>query len=65
MCSSDLLLADLDRSHTQAFELLRRRTIEGVFADPAHGGNRDGLGWTLIGYPGPKGTFTAADQEIA
>jgi len=25
-------------------------TLEGMFADPRHGGNRDGVGWRLIGY---------------
>jgi gluconate 2-dehydrogenase gamma chain len=25
-------------------------TMEGLFGDPAHGGNRDGRGWELIGF---------------
>ncbi len=60
-----VLLATLDREHPTAFELLRRRAIEGFFADPTYGGNLDEAGWRLIGYLGPKGTFTAADQEFA
>jgi gluconate 2-dehydrogenase gamma chain len=34
------------------FELLRTNVIEGVFADPRYGGNRDGSGWRWIGFPG-------------
>src|SRR5436305_13729820 len=26
--------------------------MEGMFADPIHGGNRDKAGWKLIGFPG-------------
>src|SRR5919112_642828 len=34
------------------FEMLRAHLQEGLFADPAHGGNRDKLGWKLLGHPG-------------
>jgi gluconate 2-dehydrogenase gamma chain len=34
------------------FELLLRNTLEGFFADPIYGGNRDKAGWRLIGFPG-------------
>lgn len=34
------------------FELLIRNTEEGFFADPLYGGNRDKIGWKLIGFPG-------------
>ena len=34
--------------------LLRANTIEGMFCDPAHGGNVDMVGWQLIGFPGPR-----------
>jgi gluconate 2-dehydrogenase gamma chain len=40
--------------HTRFFELLRAHTIEGMFCDPMHGGNRDLIGWQLIGFPGPQ-----------
>jgi gluconate 2-dehydrogenase gamma chain len=26
--------------------------MEGMFADPIYGGNRDKAGWKLIGFPG-------------
>src|SRR5687767_357819 len=34
------------------FGLLLRNTMEGYFADPIYGGNRDKVGWKLIGFPG-------------
>jgi gluconate 2-dehydrogenase gamma chain len=34
------------------FEVLLQNTIEGYFADPIYGGNRDKAGWKLVGYPG-------------
>jgi len=34
------------------FELLLRNTDEGYFADPLYGGNRDKVGWRLLGFPG-------------
>ncbi|VTU15817.1 MULTISPECIES: gluconate 2-dehydrogenase subunit 3 family protein [unclassified Variovorax] len=34
------------------FTLLFRNTMEGFFADPMYGGNRDKVGWRLIGFPG-------------
>ncbi|HZP86738.1 MAG TPA: gluconate 2-dehydrogenase subunit 3 family protein [Burkholderiales bacterium] len=36
------------------FELLVQNTVEGFFADPMYGGNRDFIGWKLIGFPGPR-----------
>jgi gluconate 2-dehydrogenase gamma chain len=34
------------------FGLLLRNTHEGYFADPIYGGNRDKVGWKLVGFPG-------------
>jgi gluconate 2-dehydrogenase gamma chain len=34
------------------FGLLLKNTEEGFFSDPVHGGNRDKIGWRLIGFPG-------------
>jgi gluconate 2-dehydrogenase gamma chain len=36
------------------FEMLVQNTVEGFFADPIYGGNRDFIGWRLIGFPGPR-----------
>lgn len=35
------------------FETLLANTVEGFFSDPIHGGNRDMIGWKLVGFPGP------------
>ncbi len=34
------------------FNLLWQNTQEGFFSDPLHGGNKDKVGWRLIGFPG-------------
>jgi len=34
------------------FGILWRNTEEGFFADPMYGGNRDKVGWKLLGFPG-------------
>jgi gluconate 2-dehydrogenase gamma chain len=35
------------------FPLLVAHTRQGFYADPIYGGNRDRLGWQVIGFPGP------------
>ena len=35
---------------TPFFERVRLLTIVGMFAMPKYGGNRDGVGWTLLGF---------------
>lgn len=39
------------------FETLLANTIEGYFADPAYGGNRDMTGWRMVGFPGVYSAF--------
>lgn len=34
------------------FEMILANTMEGFFADPIYGGNRDKIAWKMIGYPG-------------
>jgi gluconate 2-dehydrogenase gamma chain len=34
------------------FEQLYALTMEGFFADPIYGGNRNKVSWKMIGYPG-------------
>jgi len=36
------------------FELFLQNTIEGFFSDPIYGGNRDMVGWSLVGFPGAR-----------
>jgi len=34
------------------FELLYQNVMEGLFADPIYGGNKDKVGWKMLGFPG-------------
>jgi gluconate 2-dehydrogenase gamma chain len=36
------------------FQLLWQNTKEGFFADPIYGGNRNMVGWKMIGFPGAR-----------
>jgi gluconate 2-dehydrogenase subunit 3-like protein len=42
---------------------LWRHTREGLFGDPRHGGNRDGVVWRWLGYSGPQ-LHGYTDSEI-
>ncbi len=57
----DALLSDLEQDELPGFQvphqrdffaMLRAHLQEGLFADPAYGGNRDKLGWRFLGHPG-------------
>jgi gluconate 2-dehydrogenase alpha chain len=57
----DALLADVERGalpgfvappQAEFFAMLRAHLQEGLFADPAYGGNRDKLGWKFLGHTG-------------
>ncbi|MBA3423942.1 MAG: gluconate 2-dehydrogenase subunit 3 family protein [Rubrobacter sp.] len=57
----DAMISSLERSELpdfrvppqrDFFQLLRAHLQEGLFADPAHGANRDKLGWKFLGHPG-------------
>src|SRR6516165_4253477 len=58
----DKLLAGLEKGEVRLegadgrafFELLLQNTQEGFFADPVYGGNRNMVGWKMIGYPGAR-----------
>lgn len=41
------------------FGMLLANTVEGFFADPIHGGNRDKVGWKLVGFPGVAAAYVA------
>jgi gluconate 2-dehydrogenase gamma chain len=43
------------------FNTVRTHTMEGMFADPVYGGNKDFAGWRLIGFPGAQPLFSPAD----
>jgi len=57
----DDLLRQLDeageggrRGRESFFHLGRRHGLEGVFCEPQYGGNRDLIGWRLVGFPGQQ-----------
>jgi gluconate 2-dehydrogenase gamma chain len=39
------------------FKTLLQATIEGFFADPVYGGNRDMISWRMIGCPGASASY--------
>ena len=45
------------------FATLRTHTMEGIFADPVYGGNKDFSGWRLVGFPGAQPLFSPADIQ--
>jgi gluconate 2-dehydrogenase gamma chain len=46
------------------FQGLLQHTKEGMFGDPLYGGNKDFIGWNLIGFPGLNPAPSANDQQI-
>jgi gluconate 2-dehydrogenase gamma chain len=36
------------------FHMLVMHTRQGFYADPVYGGNKNHIGWKVIGFPGPK-----------
>jgi gluconate 2-dehydrogenase gamma chain len=47
----------------QFFEALLEITMEGYFADPIYGGNRNKAGWRLVGYPGLPAVYSTLIDE--
>ena len=45
------------------FNTVRTHTMEGMFADPVYGGNKDFAGWILVGFPGAQPLFSPADLQ--
>jgi gluconate 2-dehydrogenase gamma chain len=68
----DLVIAALEQGKAAGFtwptaqaffETVRTHTIEGLFADPVYGGNKDFAGWKLVGFPGGQAVYTPADLQ--
>ncbi|MER8688722.1 gluconate 2-dehydrogenase subunit 3 family protein [Mesorhizobium sp. M1136] len=59
------VIADLDGQKIELptvptahfFGLLLQLTIEGYFADPMYGGNKDSAAWKMIGFPGADAMY--------
>lgn len=69
--AQDALLAGMEDGSLTRFglrpehmALLVKHTREGMFCDPAYGGNRDLVGWTLLGYPGVHRVWHHDEEQI-
>ena len=68
----DAVISDLESNKATGFTpdsstffaAVHEHTLQGMFADPIYGGNKNFAGWNLLGYPGVKMPVTAADQRI-
>jgi gluconate 2-dehydrogenase gamma chain len=68
----DAVLTDMDRSRATGFvpnakavfEMIRTHAVQGMFGDPAHGGNTGFVGWKLVRFPGPRLVISARDQRL-
>lgn len=45
------------------FEVVREHILQGTFGDPAYGGNRDLVGWRLLGFPGARWGYTLEEMD--
>jgi gluconate 2-dehydrogenase gamma chain len=56
--------AEFDNFSSRAFfARLHAMTIEGFFADPIYGGNRNMVSWRMLGYPGLPATYARLIDE--
>jgi gluconate 2-dehydrogenase gamma chain len=60
--SGAALFQDFDSR--EFFEALLQIVMEGFFADPYYGGNRDMAGWKMIGYPGLPADYQHAMEHL-
>jgi gluconate 2-dehydrogenase gamma chain len=68
----DAILTDMDLNRATGFtpnakavfEMIRTHAVEGMFGDPAHGGNTNLVGWKLVRFPGPRFAISGRDQQI-
>jgi gluconate 2-dehydrogenase gamma chain len=66
----DLVLVDVEKGAATGFpagsppffSMVRGHTWQGTFGDPFYGGNRNFIGWDLVGYPGVR-TVVPADMQ--
>lgn len=68
----DSILEDMEAGKTTGFATptdkaffaqLMNDTIRGMFSDPMYGGNKNLVGWKLIGYPGARGFYTPPEMQ--
>jgi gluconate 2-dehydrogenase gamma chain len=42
------------KNAAEFFETVRCHVLEGVFCEPQYGGNKDMMGWRIVGFPGQQ-----------
>jgi gluconate 2-dehydrogenase gamma chain len=52
-----------DFNGKQFFEALLSLTMQGFFADPIYGGNRNKVAWKMVGYPGLPAVYSNLIEE--
>lgn len=70
--AQDAVLGDLEQNLAEGFQpdaasffdMVLQHTIEGTFADPSYGGNRDFIGWEMLGYPGLRLAVGPEEQAM-
>ncbi len=45
------------------FSMLLQNTMEGFFSDPIYGGNREKVGWRLVGFPGVGAAYRSRVEQ--
>jgi gluconate 2-dehydrogenase gamma chain len=68
----DAVLTDLQKgvatgfnpTSAAVFAMIRTHAVQGMFGDPAHGGNVGFVGWKLVRFPGPRLDIPARDQQL-
>ena len=61
----DQVLAEIDGRDDplgQLFAVVREHVVQGLFCDPSHGGNRGGVGWRMVGFPGARWGYSAGQM---
>jgi gluconate 2-dehydrogenase gamma chain len=48
----------------QFFAVVYEHTLEGTFCDPKYGGNKDALGWRMIGFPGAHWGYAPEQMQL-
>ena len=68
----DAVLTDMERGAASGFaagsapffNLVLGHVLQGTFGDPHYGGNRNFVGWDLLGYPGVRLAVNAEQQRL-
>ena len=59
--SGDIELVDVPAK--VFFDMLWQNTVEGFLAAPMYGGNRNFVGWKLVGFPGPRYNYVSDIEQ--